>query len=90
MHEPFSFVLSEMHSVVTVVKDGALLSEEKTEPCHGLFVTVVGNIFRETTLTEFSKSVNQKLGHQHHCILLFAYFRGCTHSREISKCLRQS
>jgi hypothetical protein len=62
MHKPFSFVPSETYAVVTVGKYGALLTEEKTEPGHCLFLTVVCNVFRETTPTEFGKKFGRKLG----------------------------
>jgi hypothetical protein len=57
MHELFTFVLSGAHAVTAVGKYGMSLTEEKMEPCHYLFVTVVCDVFREIALMEFDKSV---------------------------------
>jgi hypothetical protein len=54
------FVPSETHAVITVGKT-ELFTKEKTESWHRLFVTVVCNAFRKTTLTEFGKSVGRNL-----------------------------
>jgi hypothetical protein len=62
VHELFPFVPIKTLAVIMVGKYRALLTEEKTEPYHCLVVTVVCNVFRKTTLTEFGQSVGQKLG----------------------------
>jgi hypothetical protein len=58
MYELFPFVPSKTHTVITVGKYRALLTEEKRERCHCLFITVVCNVFRQTTLAKFGKSVS--------------------------------